>query len=115
MGRPPVANYTGNDLKWFITQYSVVPIAARRALVDKRSIPDPHRRYVAIEAEHTERARIEHEMLPGLHRQSDPARGQDTQHVAMREQRNVALDGAGAGDHPVHANGDLFRRFPGRT
>ena len=62
------------------------------ALADKRPIPDPHGRYVAVVAEHAQGARIQQEVLPGARGQPEPARREDAQHVAVREQRDVALD-----------------------
>ena len=63
----------------------------RKTLPADRPVPDPHRRDAAVVAENAQRAGIEQEMLAAAGRQPDPARHQDAQHVAVREQRDVAI------------------------
>ena len=50
----------------------------------------PHGGYVAVVAENAQGARVQQEVLAGARRQPEPARRQHAQHVAVREQRDVA-------------------------
>ena len=80
-------------------------------LLDERSVPDSHGGYSPVVAEDTQRSRIQQKVLTTACRQSDPSRHEHAQHVSVREQRNVAVDRARAGDHTVHARTDLLRRL----
>ena len=85
------------------------------ALVDERSVPDLHGGYSPVVAEDTQRSRIQQKVLTAARGQSDPSRHEHAQHVSVREQRDVAVDRARAGYHPVHPRTDLLRRLAARA
>src|SRR3954454_5304231 len=86
-----------------------------RNLSADRPIPDAHRWDAAIIAENAECAGVEQKVLAAAGRQPNPPRDQDAQHMAVREQRYVAVRGVGPCDHAIDAGVDLFRRFAART
>src|SRR5262245_3150509 len=88
---------------------------AHRALADERPVPDPHSRYRAIVAEDTQGTRIQQKMLAAARRQLDPARREHAQHMSVREWRDVVVDRARPGDHPVDTRTHLFRRLTARA
>ena len=48
-------------------------------------------------------------MLSGAWREPDPSCREDAQHVAVREQRGIAVNRTRPGNHPVDARTDLIR------
>src|SRR6516164_8011683 len=78
-------------------------LAVAALLLAKRSVPHLDGGNLTVVAEDAQRAGIEQEVLPGTGGQTDPARRERTQHVAMREQRDVTVDGARPSDYPVCA------------
>ena len=68
-----------------------------------------------IVAEDAQGARIQQKMLTATCRQPNPARRQHAQHVSVREQRDVAVDGAGPGYHPIDPGAHLLGRLAARA
>ena len=66
-------------------------------------------------AENAERRRAERKMPPFDRRQADPSRGEYASELAMREERDVALQRLKMGDEAIGAGGDLLGRFTART
>src|SRR5271165_380622 len=54
-------------------------------------------------------------MLAATRGQPDPPRRKDAQNVSVREQDNIAVDGARPGDHPVDPRSHLLRRLSRRA
>jgi hypothetical protein len=53
--------------------------------------------------------------FPGASGQPNPARHKHAQHVSVRKQGDVALDGARPGDHSIRPCADLRRRLSTRA
>jgi len=66
-------------------------------------------------AENAERRRAKRKMPPFDRRQADPSRGEYASELAMREERDVALQRLKMGDEAIGAGGDLLGRFTART
>jgi hypothetical protein len=84
-------------------------IPARTSSSHERSVPDLHRRRVAVVAEDVQGRGVEQEVLASDHPKADPARDQRSQHVAVREQRYIAGRIADAGDDAIDARANLLR------
>src|SRR5215469_9320654 len=82
------------------------------AFSGQRAIPHSDRGCVSIIAENAQCARIQQEMLPGAGGQSNPTRCENPQHMAVGEQRDIALCCTRSRDHPVHPHTHLVRRLP---
>ena len=97
------------------------PAPRASTLAEQRPVPDPHGGYVAVVAEHAQGAGIQQKVLPGARRQPEPARREHAQHVAVREQRDVARRPRAPGrspDPPAHRPAPASRRpgsHPGRS
>src|SRR4029450_7194345 len=81
----------------------------------ERGVPDLHRARVAVVHKDVPRRGVEQEMLAGAWRKTDPPRDQNSKHVAMGEQSNVARLGANPGDDAVDPRADLGRALAART
>src|SRR5262245_60249717 len=81
--------------------------ASLDAALDGR-VPAAERRHAAVVAEDTQRRGVEQEAAAVLGRQAEPARREQPEQVAVREQRDVAAGGAGPREHAVDALADLL-------
>jgi hypothetical protein len=70
-----------------------------------------HGRVVGVEGKNAERCRAEHEMLRFGHRQSDPARGQDTAELAVRKERDISVQRTQTSEKPIGTGGNLCGHF----
>ena len=85
------------------------------ALIHQRPVPDFHSRYITVVAEDAQRACIQEKVLAATRGQPDPARREHAQHVSVREQQNVAVEGASARDNPIDPCANLLGRFATRA
>ena len=68
-----------------------------------------------VVAEQRQGARIQQKVLAPTRRQPDPARRENAQQVAVREQRSVASGRARPSYHPVYSRAHLLRRLATRA
>src|SRR5262245_29221654 len=81
----------------------------------ERGVPDLHRGRAAVVTKDVQRRGVEQEMLTGARRKSNPSRDQNSKHVAMGEESNVARRGVNPGDDLVYSRPDLVRALAART
>src|SRR6266508_6311163 len=74
-------------------------------------VPAPDDALLVLLPEHAQGGRVEREVAASRCRQPEPVRGQDAEHVRVREERNVAVERGTARDHPVGARAHLVGRF----
>src|SRR5215210_2827670 len=83
-------------------------IAPRRAKCASGLVPQPDHAHLALEAEHRQRPGREVQAPAERHGLVHPAGAERPQHVAVGEDRDVAVDAEDLLDDPVAARGDLL-------
>src|SRR5687767_12320384 len=89
----------------------------RVQLVEACIPQDDHRLIgiVVLARQYAQRRRVEQKMLSLADRQTDPAGGEGTQEVAVREHGHVTAPGAEPRENPIDTRGDLGRRLAAGT
>src|SRR5262249_14958770 len=68
-------------------------------------------RYITVVAQDAQRACVQEKVLAGTRGQPDPARREHAQHMSVREQQNIATEGARARDDAIDPSANLLGRF----